>query len=90
MNCAIYKSAKKAGHYLYVEREDDFDQVPQHLLEILGDLSLVVNIVLSEQRRLAQADTKKVMQSLTEQGYYFQVPPRTEIHGREYPSRSLR
>ncbi len=90
MNCAIYKGSKKADHYLYIEREDDFDQVPQHLLEMLGELSLVINIELSEERRLAQADVKKVMQSLAEQGYYFQMPPRPEIHGREYPSRSLR
>ncbi len=90
MNCVIYKGSKKADHYLYVECEDDFDRVPQHLRELLGELSLVMNIELNEKRRLVQADVKKVMQSLTEQGYYFQVPPRPEIHGREYPSRSLR
>ncbi len=90
MNCTIYKGSKKADHYLYIEREGDFDPVPQHLLELLGELSLVMSIELSEKRRLVQADVKKVMQSLMEQGYYFQVPPRAEIHGREYPSRSLR
>lgn len=90
MNCAIYKGSKKDAHYLYIEREDDFARVPDNLLEILGELSLVMSLELSAERKLMQADVRQVMQALSEQGYYFQIPPRPEIHGRSYPSRSLR
>lgn len=90
MNCAIYKGSKKDAHYLYIEREDDFERVPDSLLAVLGELSLVMCIELSAARKLMQADVEKVMQALADQGYYFQIPPRPEIHGRSYPSRSLR
>lgn len=90
MNCTIYKGAKKEDHYLYVEREGDFSRVPEDLLAMLGELTRVMSIELSEERKLMQADVVQVMASLQEQGYYFQMPPRAEIHGRNYPSRSLR
>ncbi len=90
MNCTIYKGVKKADHYLYIEREDDFERVPEHLLKMLGELILVMTIELSEERKLMQADVLQVMAELETQGYYFQMPPRPEIHGRDYPSRSLR
>ncbi len=90
MNCAIYKGSKKDAHYLYIEREADFERVPADLLDVLGELTLVMCIELSAGRQLVQADVLQVMQALSDQGYYFQVPPRPEIHGRSYPSRSLR
>jgi uncharacterized protein len=76
MLCAIYKGKKKTDHYLYVEKENDFSRVPEALLEILGSLQLVISLELSAQRKLAQADVNEVMQQLTEQGYYFQMPPK--------------
>ncbi len=90
MQCSVYKGPNKADHYLYVPGEDDFSRVPEALLELLGPLQRVLSLELSEARKLAQADVRQVMQALREQGYYLQVPPRTEIHGRDYPSRSLR
>lgn len=75
MQCAIYKGPKKINHYLYVEKEDDFSRVPEALLELLGDLQLVIALELSPERQLAQADVTQVMKQLKEQGYYFQMPP---------------
>jgi len=77
MQCTIYKGNKKVDHYLYVEKEDDFSHVPQALLDMLGCLELVISLELSAKRQLAQADVGDVMQQLTEQGYYFQMPPKT-------------
>ena len=90
MHCAIYKGPKKADHYLYVEQEDNFERVPQTLLELLGSLELVMILELSPERRLAQADIQQVMQALQEQGYFLQIPPRSDIPKRDYPSRALR
>jgi len=77
MQCAIYKGKKKTDHYLYIEKEDDFSRVPQALLDILGHLELVISLKLSTERQLAQADVSDVMRQLAEQGYYFQMPPKT-------------
>lgn len=77
MQCVVYKGSKKVDHYLYVEKEDDFSRVPQALLDLLGQLELVIGLDLSPERQLAQADVKDVMQQLSDQGYYFQMPPKT-------------
>jgi uncharacterized protein YcgL (UPF0745 family) len=76
MHCAIYKGNKRPDDYLYVENEEDFSRVPQSLLDIMGELSLVISLELSAERQLAQADVTKVMQLLSEQGYYLQIPPK--------------
>lgn len=86
MQCVIYKGSKKIDHYLYVEEEDDFSRVPQALLNMLGRLKRVISLELSARRQLAQADVNDVMQQLTEQGYYFQMPPKT---GEELLSQSI-
>lgn len=75
LHCVIYRSAKQASHYLYVEREDEFTRVPQALLTLLGKLEYVMSLELDAQRKLAQADVVQVMQRLEDQGYYLQMPP---------------
>jgi len=77
MHCAIYKGNKKIDHYLYVEREGDFSRVPQALLSLLGKLELVMTLELGPERKLLQADINQVRKELVEQGYYFQMPPRS-------------
>jgi len=76
MHCAIYKGNKRPDDYLYVEKEDDFSRVPQALLDIMGELQLVISLELSNDRQLAQADVTQVMQQLAEHGYYLQIPPK--------------
>ena len=76
MHCAIYKGKKRPEDYLYVEQEDDFSRIPQTLLDIMGELSHVISLELSLERKLAQADVAQVMQQLSEQGFYLQIPPK--------------
>lgn len=78
MHCAIYKGPKKIDHYLYVENEGDFSRVPQALLDILGQLQLIMTLELGPERTLAQADAEQVRAALRDQGYYLQMPPRRE------------
>ena len=80
--CAIYRSAKKVDSYLYVEREGEFARVPQALLDMLGQLTLVMSLELHPQRTLAQVDVMQVMESLRQQGYYLQMPPGSWTQGR--------
>ncbi len=85
-NCWIYKSSKKDEMYLYLAREDDFEAVPELLMARFGKPSLVMELELDEQRRLARADVTRVMSQLSEEGYYLQMPPRLKpdiYHGNE-------
>lgn len=78
MKCVIYKGSRKQDTYLYIEREDDFERVPESLLKMLGGLQRVLALELTSERTLAQADPEQVRRLLREQGYYLQMPPQDD------------
>lgn len=78
MLCAIYKSARKAQTYLFVNKRDDFATVPDELMKMFGTPNLVTLINLATKDKLAMADLEKVKTSLVEQGFYLQLPPPPE------------
>lgn len=78
MICAIYKSPKKAETYLYVLKRDDFSSVPDALLEAFGKPTLVTLLNLAKRDKLALVDKDKLEASLTEKGFYLQLPPPKE------------
>lgn len=78
MQCAIYRGSKKYDSYLFVEKEDDFSRVPQPLLDMLGRLELAMTLELTPERKLARADVNEVMQKLTNDGYFLQMPDESE------------
>lgn len=75
MRTWVYKSSRKENTYLFINRENNFDDVPVALISLLGDLSLVIEIVLDSNRKLAQADPAEVMSQIKNQGYFLQLPP---------------
>lgn len=79
--CNIYKSRRKEETYLYVSLKDDLTRVPEALLETFGRPELVTKLMLTPERKLAQADAGKVIASIEEQGFYLQLPPPKETLG---------
>jgi len=78
MLCAVYRSLRKEGTYLYVEKRDDFSKVPALLMQNLGKPELVTIINLAKREHLAQIDINKLKAALLEQGFYLQLPPPPE------------
>ena len=74
MLCTIYKSTKKEGAYLYINKKDDFSKVPDALMTMFGKPQLVMTIKISG-RELAQVDVEKVKESLEKDGFFLQLPP---------------
>ena len=74
-HCFIYKSLRKADAYLYVVEAGDFSSVPATLREMLGRLEYVMELQLVPERKLARADAAGVINALSAQGYYLQLPP---------------
>ncbi len=72
--CTVYKTRKKEGMYLYVDKKEDISRVPEALLEQFGKPELAMTMLLSEQRTLQRADISKVMQNIVDKGYYLQMP----------------
>jgi len=74
--CAIYKSLKKDGLYLYLRDHEMLATLPEALLKSIGNTELVMELELTPQRTLARADVNEVIKNLEEKGFYVQMPPR--------------
>ncbi len=75
MHAFVYKSLKKADTYLYLAARDDFSRLPEPLRMQLGVLQFVLEVDLTPERRLAQADPRVVMENLSTHGFHMQFPP---------------
>ncbi len=71
----VYKSARKADTYLYIDRKDDFTRVPGSLLDLMGRLDYVLEVDLASREKLARADIDEVRSGLQDSGYFLQLPP---------------
>jgi len=76
--CSIYKSSKKDEMYLYVDKREGLERVPDALIEIFGTPVHSMDMPLTAERKLARADTAKVLESIRDQGFYLQIPPPKE------------
>ncbi len=76
--CQIFKSSRQEEMYLYVDREEGLERVPAALLARFGDPVEVMTLVLTPQRSLARANAAEVLESISERGFYLQMPPTPE------------
>lgn len=75
MNCFVYRSEKKQGMFLYLSEKDDFSCVPESLLKLLGETTYSFEFDLSKDRKLVKVEAKEVMKTMSENGYFLQMPP---------------
>ena len=75
MLCSIYKSLRKEGMYLYVEKTLEFPQLPEPLLKTFGSPKHTFDLLLHPERPLAIVDVMEVMETIKSQGFYLQMPP---------------
>ncbi len=73
--CWIYRSSRKDEMYLYLAKKDEFEVVPEALLNLMGKVVLVMELELHPERRLARADVAQVMADLADRGFHLQLPP---------------
>ncbi len=75
MQSYIYKSLKKDELYLYLQKKDDFSDIPEPLLNSFGKIEFVMELEITADRKLAREDSAKVLQSLEKKGFFVQMPP---------------
>lgn len=73
--CSIYRSSKKAEMYLYINKKQGLEAMPEELRSLFGTPIHVVDLLLRPERKLARVDVAKVRQALQEQGWFLQMPP---------------
>ena len=72
---SVFRSPRKQGMYLYVERGQDLDELPGSMMGYFGKPESALDLVLTSQRRLARASAADVIAAIREQGFYIQMPP---------------
>lgn len=77
--CQIFRSPKEEGMYLYVKKEEGLTRVPEELLKLFGTPQPAMVILLTPDKKLARVSVEKVAESLTQQGFYLQLPPREGV-----------
>lgn len=85
MQCFVYASLRKVDSYLWLAQRDAFDQLPESLLLLLGELRFVMEVQLDEQRRLPVEDTEQVLTHLRDQGWHLQLPPQETLATANHP-----
>ena len=73
--CSIFKSSRKDEMYLYVDKREQLERVPEALLEMFGRAEHVMDMPITTTRKLARVDVAKVLEGIDEKGYYLQMPP---------------
>jgi len=86
----IYRSSKKEGLYVYLKKDDTVDSLPEEFKKHCGKLEHSMRMLLTPEKKLANADTKKVIAQLSERGYYIQMPPQnTDSYMQTIPNDKL-
>ena len=75
VTCWVYRGTRKDEMYLYLAKEDVFDDLPPELLERFGLPTLLMELELHPTRKLAREEVTQVIENLQQQGYHLQLPP---------------
>ena len=70
----VYKSPRKAGTYLYVERGADLNSLPEGLRTVFGVPELIMSLKLTPERKLARYTGAEILAAIEEKGYLLQLP----------------
>ena len=73
--CQIYKSPRKPDAYLYIDKSEGLEAVPELLLKQFGELEEVMSLLLTPDKKLARVSAQDVIDGIREQGFFLQMPP---------------
>lgn len=73
--CEIYRCAKKEGMYLYVDKKDGLNKLPESLVKQVGKTELAMTLIITPDKKLANAKAADVLEAIEAQGFYLQMPP---------------
>lgn len=79
MQVAVYRASKRDEMYAYIRKADTEEAmlavIPANLRQAMGQLTYVMALTLTPERKLARVAVADVLAQLTEHGYFIQMPP---------------
>jgi uncharacterized protein YcgL (UPF0745 family) len=81
----VFRSKRKEGMYLIVDRAEGLARLPDTLLAKFGRPEPSLTFMLTPQRPMAQAQAPVVLAAIAERGYWLQMPPVDETEPDRQP-----
>jgi uncharacterized protein YcgL (UPF0745 family) len=75
VKCVVYRSEKKAETYLYLAAGMKLEDLPEELTSVFGEAAPVMMLQLTPERKLSRVDVNRVLEALSSEGYFLQLPP---------------
>ncbi|WP_150913263.1 YcgL domain-containing protein [Marinobacter halotolerans] len=70
---SVFRSSKKPGTYLFVRRGQVWEDLPDSLKGIFGKPVHSMDLVLTNERKLARTDGRQVLQAIEDKGFFLQM-----------------
>lgn len=77
----IFKGDKKEEMYLYVDQKKGLQKVPEDLLASFGRIESVMVLPMTQDKKLARVKASDVLEGISKEGYFLQMPPAPEALG---------
>jgi len=74
VNCKIYKCSKHDDMYLYTHESKTINDLPDELINLVKNLTHIMDLELTPERKLAREDIIVVINNLEEKGFHLQMP----------------
>lgn len=71
----VFASSRREGMYLYVERGQLWEELPETLRQAFGVPRPAMTLVLTPERRLARVAAEEVIAAIDDRAFYLQMPP---------------
>ncbi|MCK5897051.1 MAG: YcgL domain-containing protein [Cocleimonas sp.] len=75
MTCFVYRSKKNSEMYLYLPEKEQFSNVPDSLLKLVGEVEFSFEFILNTERKLLRYEAVEVMRNILDNGFFLQMPP---------------
>jgi hypothetical protein len=86
--CDVFKSKRVQGMYLYVEKAQGLEPVPDILLDKFGPAQHVMTLLIKPEQALSLVSGERVLAGISERGFYLQMPPQDDQHQREIAAKN--
>ncbi len=78
MLCEIYKGKTKPDTYVYLKAPAEFENMPESIRAMMGELSLVMELDIIDITKLAREKAINVLDNIDVYGFHIQLPPKDE------------
>ena len=80
VDCRVLRCSRQDEMYIYLRQDLQPQDIPEALRQRAGQLTEVMQLQLSAQRRLARVNVLDVIAQLKQQGYFLQMPPSEKLN----------